>query len=147
MSPTPNYLDLSSRERQIMEVVFRLGRATVADIRAELPDAPTPPAIRTMLARLEEKGCLKHRARGAQNVYAAVVPLARARQERGGDKDRLGAFEVVFRREQTPVCTAVSLQVGVRRVPDRACSPGTPLFVRRPSRHSRSAPASRLHAD
>lgn len=77
---TPHYLDLSSRERQIMEILFRVGKATVAGIRAELPDPPTPPAIRTMLARLEEKGYLKHTQQGPLNVYSAVVPLARARR-------------------------------------------------------------------
>ena len=48
--------------------------------RAQLPDAPTPPAIRTMLARLEDKGYLAHTQNGPVNVYSAVVPLARARR-------------------------------------------------------------------
>ncbi len=75
-----DYLDLSSRERQIMETLFRRGQATVAQIRDGLPDAPTDPAIRTMLARLEEKGYLTHTQDGPRNVYSATVPLADARQ-------------------------------------------------------------------
>lgn len=80
MAANDDYLDLSSRERQIMEILFRRGRATVSDIRADLPDAPTPPAVRTMLARLEDKGYLEHSQDGPRNVYCATVSLQRARQ-------------------------------------------------------------------
>lgn len=80
MGHMPDYLDLSSRERQIMEAVFRLKRATVSEIRAALPDPPTPPAVRTMLARLEDKGCLRHTQEHGTNVYMARAPLARARR-------------------------------------------------------------------
>lgn len=79
MTQDNDYLDLSSRERQIMEILFRRGSATVSQIRADLPDAPTPPAVRTMLARLEEKGYLTHTQDGPRNVYAAAVSLRRAR--------------------------------------------------------------------
>lgn len=80
MATDDDYLDLSSRERQIMEILFRRGRATVSEIRADLPDAPTSPAVRTMLARLEGKGYLQHTQDGPRNVYAATVSLRRARQ-------------------------------------------------------------------
>lgn len=80
MAETSDYLNLSSRERQIMEILFRRSRATVAEIRRDMPDPPTPPAIRTMLARLESKGYLRHTQDGPHNVYAAAVPLDRARQ-------------------------------------------------------------------
>jgi len=80
MPKQSDYLDLSTRERQIMEILFRRGKATVAEIRGDLPDAPTGPAIRTMLARLEDKGYLRHAQDGPRNVYAATVPLSRARQ-------------------------------------------------------------------
>lgn len=75
-----DYLDLSSRERQIMEILFRRGRATVSEIRDDLPDPPTAPAVRTMLSRLEQKGYLTHEQDGPRNVYAATVSLQRARQ-------------------------------------------------------------------
>lgn len=78
--PTDDYLDLSSRERQIMEILFRRSEATVSEIRTDLPAAPTPPAIRTMLARLEDKGYLTHTQNGPRNVYAPAVSLQRARQ-------------------------------------------------------------------
>jgi predicted transcriptional regulator len=80
MKQEDDYLDLSSRERQIMEILFRRRRATVSMIRAELPDPPTAPAVRTMLSRLEEKGYLAHTQDGPRNVYAATVSLQRARQ-------------------------------------------------------------------
>jgi predicted transcriptional regulator len=80
MKREDRYLDLSSRERQIMEIVFRRGSVTVSEIRADLPDAPTAPAVRTMLARLEEKGYLKHTQDGPRNVYAAAVSRQGARR-------------------------------------------------------------------
>lgn len=80
MKPTDDYLDLSSRERQIMEILFRRGEATVSEIRDDLPSAPTPPAIRTMLARLEDKGYLTHTQSGPRNVYAPTVSRQHARQ-------------------------------------------------------------------
>ena len=80
MKPADDYLDLSSRERQIMEILFRRGEATVSEIRDDLPAAPTPPAIRTMLARLEGKGYLTHTQTGPRNVYAPAVSLRHARQ-------------------------------------------------------------------
>lgn len=79
MAKHPDYLHLSSRERQIMEILFRRGSATVTEIGQQLPDPPTAPAIRTMLARLEDKGYLAHTQNGAQNVYTTTVPFDRAR--------------------------------------------------------------------
>lgn len=80
MKQADAYLDLSSRERQIMEILFRRGHATVTEIRNDLPDPPTAPAVRTMLARLEEKGYLKHTQEGPRNVYAAAVSRHGARR-------------------------------------------------------------------
>jgi predicted transcriptional regulator len=61
--------DFGRRERQIVDVVYRLGRATVAEVRAELPD----PAVRGMLNLLEEKGHLRHVSEGLRYVYLPVV--------------------------------------------------------------------------
>ena len=60
---------LSRREQQIMDVVYRRGEATAADVMAELPDAPGYSAVRTLLRILEDKGHLKHRRQGARYVY------------------------------------------------------------------------------
>lgn len=69
---------LGRRERQIVETVYRLGRATVAQVRAELPDPPSYSAVRGMLNLLEEKGHLRHEQDGLRYVYLPVVAAADA---------------------------------------------------------------------
>lgn len=71
---------LGSRERQIMEVVYRLGRATVAEVLAQLEDPPSYSAVRAMLRILEDKGHLKHTADGPRYLYMPVVSGERARR-------------------------------------------------------------------
>ena len=73
-------LDLSRRERQIMDVIYRRGSATVAEITAELPDPPTSTAVRTMLRILEDKGHIAHTRDGVRYVYKAVVDREKARE-------------------------------------------------------------------
>lgn len=73
-------LDLSRRERQIMDVVYRRGSATAAEITADLPDPPTSTAVRTMLRILEDKGHLTHEQDGVRYVYRAVVDRLEARE-------------------------------------------------------------------
>lgn len=60
---------LSRRERQIMDVLYRVGPATVSDVRAALPDAPGYSAVRALLRILEEKGHLKHREKAGKYIY------------------------------------------------------------------------------
>jgi BlaI family transcriptional regulator, penicillinase repressor len=67
--------DLSRRERQIMDIVYRRGQVTVGEVREELPDPPSYSAVRAMVGRLEDKGHLKHSEEGARYVYHATVPL------------------------------------------------------------------------
>ena len=64
---------LSRRERQIMQAVYRAGRATVADIVADIPDPPTPDAVRRLCHILEEKGHLKSGLDGKRRLYAPTV--------------------------------------------------------------------------
>jgi predicted transcriptional regulator len=71
---------LGRRERQIMDVVHRLGSASVADVRAALPDPPTYSAVRGMLKLLEDKGHLTHQADGLRYVYTARVSRTAARK-------------------------------------------------------------------
>jgi predicted transcriptional regulator len=70
--------NLGRRERQIVEAVYRLGRATVAEVRAELPDPPSYSAVRGMLNHLEDKGHLRHIADGLRYVYLPVMHPADA---------------------------------------------------------------------
>jgi predicted transcriptional regulator len=65
--------DLSRRERQIMDVLYRLGRAGVAEVQDELPEAPGYSAVRAMLGKLELKGYVRHRQEGARYVYEPKV--------------------------------------------------------------------------
>lgn len=62
--------NLSRRERQIMEILFARTEATVTQVTSELPDPPTPMAVRRLLHILVEKGHLKRRLQGREVVYA-----------------------------------------------------------------------------
>jgi predicted transcriptional regulator len=75
-------LNFSRREHQIMDAIYRLGSATVAEITAQLPDPPTTTAARTMLGILERKGHLRHTVNGLRNVYTPVVPAEKANRGR-----------------------------------------------------------------
>jgi BlaI family transcriptional regulator, penicillinase repressor len=88
--PDPSLARLGRRERQIMEVVYRLGRASVADVLAALPDPPSYTSVRTMLRLLEEKGHLRHREEGRRFVYLPVVAAGTAR--RSALKNLLATF-------------------------------------------------------
>lgn len=71
---------LTKRERQIMDVLYRLGRATAADVLAELPHAPGNSTIRTQLRVLERKGHVRHQEEGLRFVYMPTVPRHSARR-------------------------------------------------------------------
>ncbi len=71
---------LSRRERQIMDVVYRLGRATAAEVRDALPDPPSYSAVRASLRILEEKGHLQHEQDGPRYVFLPTVPRDTARR-------------------------------------------------------------------
>lgn len=74
------YLDLSRRERQIMDVVYRRGRATVGEVREDMPNAPSYSAVRAMLGKLEAKGVLSHEEDGPRYVYFATQPREQERE-------------------------------------------------------------------
>src|SRR4029079_5220840 len=65
--------DLSRRQRQIIDALYKLGRASAADVRAELPAAPSYSAVRSLLRILEEKGHIRHEQEGPRYVYLPVV--------------------------------------------------------------------------
>jgi len=75
-----SHTQLGRRERQIVETVYRLGRATTSDVQAQLPDPPSYSAVRAMLRILEEKGHLRHETEGPRYVYLPTVPRDRARR-------------------------------------------------------------------
>jgi predicted transcriptional regulator len=71
---------LSRRERQIMDVLHRIPRATAAVIRQELPSPPSYSAVRALLRILEDKGHVRHLVDGPRYVYEPVAPRAALRQ-------------------------------------------------------------------
>src|SRR5450432_3529489 len=73
-------IQLGRRERQIVEILYRLGKAGVAEVRASLPDPPTYSAVRGMLGLLEEKGHVRHQRDGMRYVYSPVIAPTKARQ-------------------------------------------------------------------
>jgi predicted transcriptional regulator len=72
--------DLSRRERQIMDLLFRVGRATAAVELEGLPDAPSYSAVRAVHRLLEQKGHVRHEEEGRAYVYLPVARRDAARQ-------------------------------------------------------------------
>ncbi len=71
---------LSRRERQIIDILYRRGRATAAEVMQDLPGGPSDSTVRTQLRILEGKGHVTHTEDGPRFVYAAVVPRHSARR-------------------------------------------------------------------
>jgi predicted transcriptional regulator len=81
---------LSRRERQIMEILFQRGKASSAEVREAMPDAPGYSAVRAMLRVLEEKGHVRHQEEGLKYVYVPTV--ARDKAKRSAVKHVLDTF-------------------------------------------------------
>jgi predicted transcriptional regulator len=71
---------LSRRERQIMDVLYRLGRATAAEILENIPDPPGYSAVRAMLRVLEEKKHIRHEEKDLRYVFLPLIPRDKARR-------------------------------------------------------------------
>lgn len=71
---------LSRRERQIMDILYRTGKATAAEVRDAMPDAPSYSAVRAMLRILEEKGHLRHEQDGPRYVFLPAEPRDQAKR-------------------------------------------------------------------
>jgi len=71
---------LARRERQIMDALYKLGRATAAEIRVRLDGAPSDSTVRTQLRVLESKGHVRHEEHGLRYVYLPTVPRHSARR-------------------------------------------------------------------
>ncbi|MGH7295519.1 MAG: BlaI/MecI/CopY family transcriptional regulator [Polyangiaceae bacterium] len=76
----PKTSSLTRRERQIMDILHRRGRATAHDVLEDLADAPSYSAVRALLRLLEERGHVKHVQDGQRYVYAAAVARSDARK-------------------------------------------------------------------
>ncbi len=71
---------LSRRERQIMDVLFQHGRASAAEVRDGMPEAPSYSAVRAHLRILEDKGFIVHEQDGPRYVYRPTVNKDRAKR-------------------------------------------------------------------
>jgi BlaI family penicillinase repressor len=71
---------LSRREREVLEALHRLGRATAAEVMAAMPDPPSYSAVRSVLRILEEKGHARHEEDGKRYLYIAVESRQKAAQ-------------------------------------------------------------------
>jgi BlaI family transcriptional regulator, penicillinase repressor len=80
----------SRRERQIMDILYRRGKASAGEVRGAMEDAPSYSAVRAMLRVLEEKGHLRHQAEGLRYVYVPVV--AREQAKRSAVKHLMNTF-------------------------------------------------------
>jgi len=74
----PHFADLSRREREIMDIVYRLGEAGAAEVSAKMRDDPGYDSVRVTLGILEKKGHVKHRRDGRRHVYFPTVPHGKA---------------------------------------------------------------------
>jgi predicted transcriptional regulator len=71
--PKLTSVDLTRRESQIMEIAYRRRRATVEEIRAELPDAPSPSSVRKLMEIMIDRGLLAREYDGPRYVYFPAV--------------------------------------------------------------------------
>ena len=76
----PLHAALSRRERQIMDILYRRGRAAAGEVMTDLPGEPSYSTVRTQLRVLEEKGHVVHEEDGPRYVYAPAVPRHAARR-------------------------------------------------------------------
>lgn len=80
MKTKPKWNALTRRERQIMDVLYRLERASVAEVLTQLDGKPNYSTVRAQLRVLEEKGHVRHEEDGLRYVYVPSVPRAVARR-------------------------------------------------------------------
>lgn len=80
MHKRPHHHELSRRERQIIDILYARGRATAAEVQADLPDPPSYSAVRAMLRILEEKGHVRHEQDGPRYVYLPTVARESAKR-------------------------------------------------------------------
>ncbi len=78
--PSRPLRQLTGRERQIMDIVYRHDQVTVAEVLDELPDPPGYSAVRALMRILEQKGHLRHTQDGPRYVFSPTIPRDEARQ-------------------------------------------------------------------
>ena len=76
----PSLNELSRRERQIMDILFREGQGTASEVQSAMADAPSYSAVRAMLRILEDKGHIRHEQDGPRYIYKPVIARERAKR-------------------------------------------------------------------
>ena len=104
--------ELSRRERQIMDVIYQLGQASVAEVLERLSDPPSYSSVRALLRILEEKGHLTHSESGARYIYAPTTPREVAR------KSAMERMLSTFFEDSTEKAVAALLDLGGDRLSD-----------------------------
>ncbi|HKI19625.1 MAG TPA: BlaI/MecI/CopY family transcriptional regulator [Isosphaeraceae bacterium] len=108
----PKDQGLSRRERQIMDVIYRRGQATAAEVLEEMPEPPSYSAVRAMLRVLEAKGHLCHVQQGPRYVFLPTVARETAR------KSALKQLVRTFFGGSTEQTVAALLDMGASRLSD-----------------------------
>src|SRR5829696_8937078 len=90
VKPQRPHLDLSRRERQIVDILYERGQATAAEVQAALPDPPSYSAVRALLRILEDKGHIRHEQDGPRYIYLPTV--ARNNAQRSAMRHMLQTF-------------------------------------------------------
>ena len=85
-----SYLNLSTRERQIMDILYRFGQASAAEVQANMPDPPSYSAVRATLRILEDKGHVQHQQDGPRYLFRPAV--ARDKAKRSAVKHLIRTF-------------------------------------------------------
>jgi BlaI family transcriptional regulator, penicillinase repressor len=101
---------MSRRERQIMEILYRRGQASVSEVRAAMDDAPSYSAVRAMLRVLKDKGHVKHQPEGLKYMYRPVVNRDKAK------RSALRSLVDTFFNDRPDEVVAALLDVSSRRL-------------------------------
>lgn len=104
--------NLGARERQIMDLIYQLGEASVAEVRQGLPNPPSYSAVRTMIRHLEGKGLVKHRQEGTRYVYRPV------RSRESASRSALRHLLATFFGGSAPDAVAAILDVSWEKLAD-----------------------------
>ena len=107
------HLNLSRRERQIMDVLFQRGRATVADVMERLPDPPSYSSVRAILRVLEEKGHVRHQQDGPRYLFIPTVARETAK------RSALEHLLQTFFNGSTENAVATLLDISASKLSDR----------------------------
>ncbi len=107
------HLNLSRRERQIMDVLFQLGRAAVAEVMERLPDPPSYSSVRAILRVLEEKGHVRHQQDGPRYVFIPTVAPETAK------RSALEHLLQTFFNGSTEHAVATLLDISASKLSDR----------------------------